>query len=87
MCAVLLKLDEEHEKRLRELAKQKFGEKKGSLVKTVEQLIDEKTENKKNKRLAALKKLDEFVEKNKHKLKLGYKFDREEIYAERTGRL
>lgn len=89
MGQVLLKLDDKHEALLRELSEHEFKSKKGSLIKIVEKALDEYAEKafRKQEKRKALKELDEIVEKNAEKLKIGYKFKREDVYAERINRL
>ncbi len=87
MGSVLLKMDDQHEKKLRQMAKEKFGGKKGSITKVVESLLDAETEKKNKKVKEALERIHEIVMKNKKKAKIGYKFNRDEIYAERLSRL
>ena len=82
MGSVLLKLDDAHEKKLRDLAEQKYQGKKGSLTRVVQDFLDAEEEAKQKKRLRGLKKLDKFVKENRGKLKIGYKFRREEFYEE-----
>ncbi len=86
---VLVKLDSEHEKKLRNLAKSQYGNKKGAIKETVQELIDDKLEKLEwiKKRNKALNELERIRNENRDKLKIGYKFDRDEIYRERTNRL
>lgn len=75
MGNVMVVLDEEHERRLRRMAQQKYGGKKGSLSKVVWEALDEMDEKGKT----ALEEFQELVKNAK-----GFKYtmykNRSEIY-------
>lgn len=79
MGNVYLSLDDDHEAKLRQIAAEKYGSKKGSLSETVMAAIDELA--KENKKLAAKAKLLESMEKG---FNLGFKgkayASRDELY-------
>lgn len=76
---IVLSISAEHNKKLRDLAMDKYGGKKGALSALVEEGIDLAEEDAKRK--WAHSKLVELA-KNSN-LKMGGKFDRKEMYAER----
>ena len=88
MGQVLLKLDDEHEGMLRKLSKEEFGSAKGSLTKVIQNALDEYHQKKirQKERIQALKELDELTKKHEKKLKIGYKFKREDAYEDRLNR-
>ncbi|MEM3127090.1 MAG: hypothetical protein QW331_03425 [Candidatus Woesearchaeota archaeon] len=77
MGVITISMKDEKEKRLREYAKEKYGERKGHLTMAITEAVDEKIEE--DERGKARKKLLEIMEKGYHMGKIKIKH-RSELY-------